>query len=71
MMKQVRMRLTDDDIKVVAILLAKKMKFQLEQARQKLEAVWDAEEKERRQIIEFRYEPVWVWGFGSYSEKVC
>jgi len=39
MMKQVRMRLTDDDIKVVAILLAKKMKFQLEQARQKLEPV--------------------------------
>lgn len=46
MMKQVRMRLTDDDIKVVAILLAKKMKLQLEQARQKLEPVWDAEEKE-------------------------
>ena len=54
------MRLTDDDIKVVAILLAKKMKFQLEQARQKLEPVWDAEEKEQRQIIEFRYEPIWV-----------
>jgi hypothetical protein len=62
MIKQVRMRLTDDDIKVVAILLAKKMKFQLEQARQKLEPVWDAEEKEQRQIIEFRYEPIWVWG---------